>query len=106
MCIASVAPGTVSASGLNPGRHGKPISFRERTVADLTAMKQYFKESSDADALKAYEWVTTAMEVRGLIQLPGTRKRRSDAGKSRSVSESEAPTFESIRERIGGEERQ
>lgn len=52
-------------------------------MADNSAVKQFFKDASPDEAQRMYEWVQAAMEVRGLIQLPGTRKRRSDAGKPR-----------------------
>ena len=60
-------------------------------MADINQMKAYFKDASDDEAKRAYEWATTAMEVRGLIQIPGTRKRRSNAGTPKSQAENAAP---------------
>lgn len=56
-------------------------------MPDNSTVKQYFKDCSDDEARRMYEWATTAMEVRGLITLPGQRKRRSDAGKPRNTEE-------------------
>jgi hypothetical protein len=53
-------------------------------MADINEMKRFFKDAEDAEALAGYQWVTGAMEVRGLIQIPGTRKKRSDAGQPRT----------------------
>ncbi len=52
-------------------------------MADLNDVKNYFKECTDAEARLAHAWVQAGMEMRGLIQIDGARKRRSDAGKSR-----------------------
>jgi len=53
-------------------------------MADINAMKQFFKDADPAEAQRGYEWATAAMEVRGLVAVPGLRKRRSDAGKPRT----------------------
>ena len=53
-------------------------------AADINAMKQFFKDATPEEAQAGYQWVTGAMEVRGLIQIPGTRKKRSDAGQPRT----------------------
>lgn len=58
-------------------------------MADLTDFKRYLIDADNEAA--AYNWATTAMEVRGLIQLPGTRKRRSDAGQARVTTLDQIP---------------
>jgi len=55
-------------------------------MASINDFKSYLKDADPEEAKRAYEWATTAMEVRGLIQIPGTRKRRSDAGQPRTES--------------------
>lgn len=57
-------------------------------MAGLNDVKQFFKDADALEAVKAFDWITGAMEVRGLIAIPGAvpaRKRRSDAGQSRGV---------------------
>jgi len=56
-------------------------------MADTAAFKQVLKDASDDEAKELYGWATVCMEVRGLIPLAGTRKRRSDAGKPRNNEE-------------------
>ncbi len=53
-------------------------------MLDTGPTKQYFKDATPEEAMAMYQWVTGAMEVRGLIQIPGTRKKRSDAGQPRT----------------------
>jgi len=54
-------------------------------MADASDVKQYFKDASDEEAKRMYDWAKTAMEVRGIVAIPQTgRKRRSDAGITRT----------------------
>jgi len=55
-------------------------------MADTAAFKQVLKDASDEEAKELYGWATVCMEVRGLIPLAGTRKRRSDAGQPRTTN--------------------
>lgn len=66
-------------------------------MADINSMKTFFKEADNAEALAGYQWATGAMEVRGLVEIPGMRRKRSDAGQPRNGSQ---PTVEAVRERI------
>lgn len=54
-------------------------------MTNLNDVKQFFKDAEPAEAEAAFNWVQAAMEVRGLISIPGTRKRRSDAGQPRNA---------------------
>ncbi len=65
-------------------------------MLDTGPTKQYFKDATPDEALAMYQWVTGAMEVRGLIQIPGTRKKRSDAGQSRDPVNGAAPAGDQL----------
>ncbi len=60
-------------------------------MLDTGPTKQYFKDATPEEATAMYQWVTGAMEVRGLIQILGTRKKRSDAGQPRDPVNGAAP---------------
>jgi len=55
-------------------------------MADTAAFKQALKDASDEEAEEMYKWATACMEVRGLVKIEGTRKRRSDAGQPRTTN--------------------
>ncbi len=76
---------------------------------DFSDVKQFVKECDDETACAVFAWIRAAMEVRGLIPIAGaqpTRKRRSDAGQSRTTTLDEAAAtarIESVRGRLNGQ---
>lgn len=63
-------------------------------MIDVAAFKQALKDADDGQAIALFCWAKACMEVRGLIQIEGStpgRKRRSDAGKSRTAEAWDCP---------------